>query len=137
MLSNAFSVGMLVAYMSFQGRFTASINSLIDKVAEFKMLAVYNERLADIVLTPVSALEYGDALPDSAHLATDAVLVDVSAVSFRYGPGEPDILQNVNLQLRANEIVALVGSSGGGKTTLLKLILGLYQPIKQHPRTRP
>ncbi|KPC52554.1 peptidase domain-containing ABC transporter [Amantichitinum ursilacus] len=127
-LGNAFSVGMLVAYMSFQGRFTASINSLIDKIAEFKMLAVYNERLADIVLTPVSALEHSSVPPIAAEVQTEAIVVEVTAVRFRYGPGEPDILRNVDLQLRAGEIVALVGSSGGGKTTLLKLILGVYQP---------
>ncbi len=50
-LSGQFTIGMLVAFLSYQGRFSGSISSLIDKYFEYKMLSVYNERLADIVLT--------------------------------------------------------------------------------------
>ncbi len=51
-------------------------------------------------------------------------------VSFRYGEGEPWILQGVNLKIEAGENVAITGPSGCGKTTLLKVMLGLLQPSK-------
>jgi ATP-binding cassette subfamily C protein len=53
--------------------------------------------------------------------------IRVENVSFRYGDG-PLVLDNVNLQIAAGEKVALVGASGGGKTTLVQILLGLYLP---------
>lgn len=53
--------------------------------------------------------------------------IDVRNVSFRYGDG-PDVLDSLNLHIDAGEKVALVGASGGGKTTLVQILLGLYLP---------
>jgi ATP-binding cassette subfamily C protein len=53
--------------------------------------------------------------------------IRVEGVDFRYGDG-PLVLDNVNLQIDAGEKVALVGASGGGKTTLVQILLGLYLP---------
>ncbi|KAI4300487.1 hypothetical protein L6164_033861 [Bauhinia variegata] len=50
-------------------------------------------------------------------------------VSFKYGDDMPLVLNGLNLHIGAGEIVALVGPSGGGKTTLVKLLLRLYDPI--------
>jgi ATP-binding cassette subfamily C protein len=57
--------------------------------------------------------------------------IGIDNVSFRYGDG-PWVLNDVNLHIAAGEKVALVGASGGGKTTLVQIILGLYTP--QHGR---
>jgi ATP-binding cassette subfamily B protein RaxB len=142
-ISGQFSIGMLIAFMSYQGRFSGSISSLIDKVFEYKLLDVYNERLADIVLTP----REGDKSPESedavllrhqpsplknsiqpVNIKDGEPVVILKDVSFSYGADEPEILKNISFQLDPGEVVALVGSSGGGKTTMAKLILGLYQP---------
>ena len=53
--------------------------------------------------------------------------IQVEGVDFRYGDG-PRVLDGVNLQIAAGEKVALVGASGGGKTTLVQILLGLYLP---------
>ena len=53
--------------------------------------------------------------------------IHVENVSFRYGDG-PLVLDKVNLKIDAGEKVALVGASGGGKTTLVQILLGLYLP---------
>ena len=55
------------------------------------------------------------------------VAIRIEHVSFRYGSG-PRVLDDVNLEIRAGEKVALVGASGGGKTTLVQVLLGLYLP---------
>jgi ATP-binding cassette subfamily B protein RaxB len=148
-LSGQFSVGMLVAYMSFQGRFSASISSLINKAFEYRMLDVYNERLADIVLTPAentSKAKEGNEQDYSGHgllpvafnrpvvLAADQPVLEMSHASFNYGPGEKEILSDVSFSVYPGEVVALIGASGGGKTTLLKLVLGLYQPTAGNVR---
>jgi zinc transport system ATP-binding protein len=51
--------------------------------------------------------------------------IEIRRLSFRYQG--PTILQNVSLTIRSGEMVAIVGPNGGGKTTLLKLILGLLR----------
>ena len=55
------------------------------------------------------------------------VSVQVKDISFAYGDGE-NVLNNLNLDIKAGEKVALVGASGGGKSTLVQVILGLYPP---------
>lgn len=56
------------------------------------------------------------------------VEISLRGVSFRYGAGDPFVFQDVDLDIEPGEYVAIVGPSGGGKTTLLKLLLGLNKP---------
>ncbi|MGO4744928.1 peptidase domain-containing ABC transporter [Serratia quinivorans] len=132
-LAGQFSVGMLVAYMSFQGRFSSSINGLIDKLVAYRMLDVYNERLADIVLAAredAASQATGGAGGQSAACIwpSDRPALSLEQVSFNYAGTEREILSQVSLQIMPGEVVALVGASGSGKTTLAKLVLGLYPP---------
>jgi len=71
--------------------------------------------------------------PDAVDL--DYVTGDLKFcdVSFKYSDGLPHILNGLNLHVRPGEIVAIVGPSGGGKTTLAKLLLRLYDPISGEP----
>ena len=87
------------------------------------MLSMHAERLSDIVLTPAEK----DDMPsnDLAHLVPS---IELRSVSFRYGEGEPWVLKDANLILSAGHSVAIVGASGCGKTTLLKVLLGLLAP---------
>jgi ATP-binding cassette subfamily B protein RaxB len=115
------SVGMLFAFFAFKETFAARVSALIDKTVDLKMLRLQGERLADIVLTPPEA----DSPTFTGEVSASIELRDVS---FRYADGEPDVLQGVNLKIEPGESVAIVGPSGGGKSTLLKLILGIHEP---------
>lgn len=64
-LNGTFTVGMLVAYLSYQSRFSSSISSLTDKFFSWRMLDIYNERLADIVLTPTEDHQQRPAQEDN------------------------------------------------------------------------
>lgn len=118
-----FTVGMLMAFLSYKGQFTGRVSALIDYAVELKMLSLHSERLADIVLEPPEK----DTVPphDLRHLKPS---LELRNVSFRYGDGEPWVLRNVHLKIDAGQSVALVGPSGAGKTTLLKIVLGILQP---------
>lgn len=122
-LGNVFSVGMLIAYLAYKEQFTTRMGSLIDKWIEFRMLRLHGERLADIVLTPPEDVTGNVDLPPP--LNTRIMLANVS---FRYAQGEPWILRDCSLVIEPGESVAIIGASGCGKTTLVKLMLGLLKP---------
>jgi ATP-binding cassette, subfamily B, bacterial CvaB/MchF/RaxB len=129
-MGNAFSVGMLIAFMSYKDQFVGRISSLIDQAIAFKMLGLQAERLADIVLTPPEDAENAvNAAPENAR-GTEVLRpsIEVRNVSFRYAQGESWVLRNVNVCIQAGESVAIAGPSGCGKTTLLKIMLGQLQP---------
>lgn len=123
-MQNVFSVGMLIAYLAYKDQFAQRVASLIDKWIEFRMLRLHGERLADIVLTPPE--------PDAGSLVEQAppasTRIEVQGLSFRYAEGEPWVLQDCSFTVEEGEAVAIVGASGCGKTTLVKLLLGLLPP---------
>jgi len=118
-----FSVGMMFAYIAYKGQFVGAVQVLFDKATEFRMLRLHLERLSEI------ALAKPEEEPGEQHLVLKAHEVkgslELKNIFFRYGLGEPYILQGCSLKLRAGESVALVGASGCGKTTLMKVALGL------------
>ena len=125
-LAGDFSVGILLAFIVYKDQFLGRVMELINKSVDLVMLRLHAERLADIALTepePRGLLTTGPAAPAAARL-------ELRDVSFRYAPSEPWILQNINLIVEAGESVAIVGPSGGGKTTLLKLLAGLLAPTQ-------
>lgn len=66
---------------------------------------------------------------DAKHVDSVRGEVKFCDISFQYKDGLPLVLNGVDLHIKAGEIVALVGPSGGGKTTLAKLLLRLYDPL--------
>jgi len=125
-MQNVFSVGMLIAYLAYKDQFAQAISGLIDKWIEFRMLRLHGERLSDIVLTEPEATGQsagGAGLPAEMR-------IEVENLGFRYAPGEPWVIHNCSLTIAPGESVAIVGASGCGKTTLLKLLLGLLTPTE-------
>lgn len=123
-LRGAFSVGMLIAYLSYKEQFSGRVSSLIDKWIEFRMLRLHGERLADIVLTPPQSL----AAPVTEQALVPEGALEVSGLSFRYAESEPWVLQDCSFRAESGESVAIIGASGCGKTTLVKVLLGSLEP---------
>ncbi|WP_374013712.1 peptidase domain-containing ABC transporter [Pseudoxanthomonas koreensis] len=122
-LQNVFSVGMLIAYLAYKDQFAERVSALIDKWVEFRMLRLHGERLADIVLTPPEEDSGPAELPPPPDTR-----IEVDGLSFRYGEGERWVLQDCSFTIEPGESVAIIGASGCGKTTLVKLLLGLLKP---------
>ncbi|CAN1134080.1 ABC transporter B family member 29, chloroplastic [Linum perenne] len=83
------------------------------------------ERLFDLANFKSKVIEKQDAI-ELKSVKGDVKFYDVS---FKYGDDRPLILNKLNLHIQAGETVALIGPSGGGKTTLVKLLLRLYDPL--------
>lgn len=122
-LDNVFSVGMLIAYLAYKDQFAQRMSALIDKGIEFRMLRLHGERLADIVLTEPEDIEIKPEIESPSDTR-----VEVENLAFRYADGEPWVLKDLSLSMAPGESVAIVGASGCGKTTLVKLLLGLLKP---------
>jgi len=126
-LNGSMSVGMLFAFMSYKTQFVEKAARFVEKAIEFRMLDVQLERLADIVTsepepdlaTPSVPAEYRQSL---------AGAIEVRGLSFRYGDDEPFVFENASFSIAQGDYVAITGPSGGGKTTLIKVMLGLLTP---------
>jgi ATP-binding cassette, subfamily B, bacterial CvaB/MchF/RaxB len=130
-MNNQLSIGMLFAFMSYKATFSGRVQSLISKFIELKMLKLQGELLADIVLnnTDIASHTATKQLPPPCEDGS-VPEIEVRNVSFRYSPSEPWILKNVSLKVAKGESLHIVGPSGGGKTTLMKLMLGLLTPTE-------
>jgi ATP-binding cassette subfamily B protein RaxB len=135
-LDGGFSIGMLFAFISYKLQFVQRAAELIDKLIELRMLNLHAERIADIALTPVDAAAglgaglVGMAPALSGTTAQALPKIEVRNLTFRYSPLERPVLENLSFTIEAGEIVAIVGASGCGKTTLMKVMLGLLKPEK-------
>ena len=126
-LDGAFIVGMLIAFIAYKDLFVRRVTDLTDRMVELRMLRLHAERLADIALAQPEARDraIGKDAGEKRPLA-----VEVRDLSFRYGSNDRWVIEDVSFRVEAGEWVAIAGPSGGGKTTLLKLLAGLLQPAQ-------
>lgn len=123
-LANILTVGMIFAFMSYKQNFLNKAVMLIEEAMQFRLLELHLERLSDIALSP---LERGHNMP-TTHLGEVRGGIELRNVCFRYSETDPFVLNNVNLRVEPGQFVTIMGPSGGGKTTLMKVMLGLLEP---------
>lgn len=123
-LANELTVGMIFAFMAFKHQFTDKAVMLVEKALELRILNLHLERISDIALSP---LERGhDRPPDEGRRVQGKI--ELRNVCFRYSETDPYILEDINMSIDAGRFVTIMGPSGGGKTTLIKIMLGLLEP---------
>ncbi len=121
------TVGMIFAFQAYRRQFIDAGVRLIEFGISYNLLAVHMTRIADIAFTAPEALDHRPA-PSFSGASKYCPSIELRNVHFSYGMGEPDILKGINLFIPSGKSVVLVGPSGGGKTTLLKIMMGLVQP---------
>ncbi len=120
-IDNRMTIGQLIAFQMFAGQFTGPILRLVNLWNEFQQALLSVDRLGDILNHPVE-LQSSNAIT-LPRLAGD---VRFSNIVFKYAPGGPNVLENINFGVRPGTRLGIVGRSGSGKSTLTKLVQRLY-----------
>jgi ATP-binding cassette subfamily B protein len=128
-LERELSIGQLIAFNALMGSVLGPLMGLVGLWNLLNDAGVAMERLGDVL----------DMEPEQKpeDLASRVVLPDLRGqirlenVYFRYGGSDtPHVLENISLDIKPGELVAIVGRSGSGKTTLAKLLVGFYPPTE-------
>ena len=119
----AISAGDLVAYVLYVSTLIATIRRIVEFAEQFQRGMTGIERFAEIMDTPVAIKDAPDAVP----LQPGPGEIRFEKVCFEYPDDHNKVLHDVSLDIRAGERLALVGASGGGKTTLCNLIPRFYE----------
>ncbi|MBA3536847.1 MAG: peptidase domain-containing ABC transporter [Tatlockia sp.] len=122
-MHNRFSVGMLMAFLAYRQSLVNKSSSFIQKLFDYKLISVQLDRVADILMQPVEEQKTSNYL--DKHVKGDLKVINLN---YRYGQNQNWILNDINFHISPGEKVAITGSSGVGKTTLLKIMLGLILP---------
>lgn len=123
-LSNELTVGQLVAFNMLAGQVSQPIIRIAQLWQEFQQFRISIQRLGDILNTKTE-LSHASA-PE--NLPPIKGRVTLEGVSFRYRPGEPEILRDVGLDIAPGQTIGIVGRSGSGKSTITKLIQRMHVP---------
>ena len=117
--NDTFTYGELAAMIQLIGRIQAPIANAIGLLSQIYGVVASAERLEDIIGLPDE--DEGETLDSFDRL-------ELNDVSFQYDDGVSDVLVGVNAVIRRGDFAAVTGISGGGKTSLFQLLLGIYRP---------
>ena len=125
-MDGTFTLGSVLMFQGFLGAFMSPAMTLINAGQSIQEMRTQMERVEDV-------MEY----PDDPAITVDSTItkleklrgnVEINNVTFGYSRLEKPVIQNFSMKLKTGDRVAIVGSSGSGKSTMSKLISGLYQP---------
>jgi ATP-binding cassette subfamily B protein/subfamily B ATP-binding cassette protein MsbA len=122
--NQSISVGTLVACLGFIPTMFFPVRSLAENALVIQQAIPALQRIYEYFDLPI---EHEDNLPAMRPIRGE---IDVENLWFRYPDHEEFVLKGVSLNMKAGQHIGIVGTSGGGKSTLIQLLLGLYEPEK-------
>ncbi|MEI7694532.1 MAG: NHLP family bacteriocin export ABC transporter peptidase/permease/ATPase subunit [Chlorobium sp.] len=131
-MNGELTLGMLVAFQSLLFSFLAPVNQMVTLGQKLQEAEGDMQRLDDVMNNDASLADDDDERLDldgkSEIFEKLAGFVELKNVTFGYNPLEPALITDFSLKLEPGSRVALVGGSGSGKSTIAKIVAGLYDP---------
>jgi ATP-binding cassette subfamily B protein len=120
------TLGMMTALQYIIGQLNAPVGQFISFVRESQDAGISMERLGEIH----NKEDEEPANNEKIHIIPQDADIEFKDVLFQYeGPHSPKVLDRISLKIPHNKVTAIVGASGSGKTTMLKMMLGFYAPV--------
>jgi len=129
-INGSFSIGMLVAFQSLMQSFMLPVSSIVGLGATIQELQGDLNRLDDVLrhsTDPQTEKDMTDWSDGTVRPRLEGYL-ELRNVTFGYNRVAPPLIENLSLSIKPGQRVALVGTSGSGKSTIAKLVCGLYEP---------
>ncbi|CAM3012765.1 peptidase domain-containing ABC transporter [Pseudoalteromonas distincta] len=122
-INKQFTIGMFIAFLAYRQQFSSSTQTLVDHIFKFKLASTYLRRMSDIVMQ--NQEQENTSLTITKEQAKGHI--EVRDLHFRYSTSSPWLFKGINFKINAGESVAIIGRSGLGKSSLLKLMTGLIK----------
>lgn len=122
--ASVISIGTIFAFLTYRILFITRFNALIDVVIQFLLLSLHTKRISDIALEQT---EIDLNIPDSNQIPEGHI--ELKNISFSYSGYDQRIIENADFKASSGEFVSIIGASGKGKSTVLKIIMGFYPPL--------
>jgi ATP-binding cassette subfamily C protein len=130
-MDGVLSIGMLIAFQALMQRFLEPVNNLVSLAGELQEMEGNLGRLDDVLRNPIDpAVEREISISLTQLPAANVRLqgyIELRNITFGYNRSAPPLIENFSLSLKPGQRVALVGGSGSGKSTVAKLVCGLYE----------
>ena len=127
-LQGKMTIGMLVAFQSLMESFMAPVKEIMGLGTELQEIEGEIERLEDVMAHPTDYDTVNESISEQDENYRLEGLVELRNITFGYSSLEAPLIDNLSIKLRPGSRVALVGGSGSGKSTIAKLLAGIYQP---------
>ncbi|MDY6899429.1 MAG: NHLP family bacteriocin export ABC transporter peptidase/permease/ATPase subunit [Cyanobacteriota bacterium] len=126
-MDDSLTIGMLVAFQSLMQQFMQPVNQLVSLGSSLQEVEGKLNRLDDVLSNPKEEIRQDEEIKSyiSPKLAG---FLELRNINFGYNRTAPPLIENFSLSLKPGQRIALVGGSGSGKSTVAKLVAGLYQP---------
>ncbi len=123
-IGGTLSVGQLISFVNYLMQTLMAVMMFSMVVMNFARASASSERILEVLRTKPSLVDTPEALANDYAVTRGEV--EFRGVGFRYGGGENDVLSDISFRVRQGETVAVVGATGSGKTSLVRLIPRLY-----------
>src|SRR5262245_41250229 len=126
-MDGVLSIGMLVAFQSLVSSFLGPVNNLLTLGSALQDIEGDITRLDDVLRNPVQPASVIASVTQETPVRLRGH-IELRNITFGYNPVTPPLIDGLSLTLKPGQRVALVGGSGSGKSTIARLIAGLYEP---------
>ena len=127
-IQGEFTIGMVMAFQGFLSSFQAPAMTLISAGQTMQEMRTEMERIEDVMKYPTDVEYAEDEKDDGREYSKLSGNIELKNITFGYSKLAKPLISDFNLTLKPGQRIALVGGSGSGKSTIAKLISGLYKP---------